>query len=232
MGNTSPEESLFHHLINEHLQKMRADRKEAGYEKKAYVPVVTVSIDPGSGGSRVAKMVANRFGFEFYNREIIQEIAASVHIEPDVIEHIEKERPAGMEDLIDSCLRDSYLWPGMYMEHLEKVLYALGKHGRTVVVGRGGNFILPPDQRFSVRITAPLAARIENIAKAFGVAAAKARKRIKGREEKRAAFIKKSFHKDVRNPLHYDMVLNTGFMGLEDCTDMICHYLGNKYKLS
>ena len=211
---------------------MKTARKDAGLEAKPYVPVVTVSIDPGSGGSVVAKKVANRFGFDFFNREIIKEIAASVHIEPDVIEHIEKERHSGMEDLVDSCVRDTYLWPGMYLAHLEKVLYALGEQGRAVVVGRGGNFILSPEHRFSLRVTAPQEKRIENIAKAFGVSAATAKKRIKGREEKRAAFIKKSFHKDVRNPLYYDMVLNTGFMSIEDCTDMICHYLAHKYFLS
>ena len=27
-------------------------------------------------------------------------------------------------------------------------------------------------------------------------------------------------HKDIRNPLHYDMVLNTGFMSIGDCTEM------------
>lgn len=229
MVDKSPEQSLFHNFIKAQLQKMKTARKDAGLQAKPYVPVVTVSIDPGSGGSTVAKKVADRFGFDFFNREIIKEVAASVHIDPDVIEHIEKERHSGMEDLIDSCVRDTYLWPGMYLEHLEKVLYALGEHGRAVVVGRGGNFILPREKRFSVRVTAPKEQRIENIAKAFGVTAAKAKKRIKSRDEKRTAFIKKSFHKDVRNPLHYDMVLNTEFMSIEDCTDMICLYLEHKF---
>jgi cytidylate kinase len=229
MVDKSPEQSLFHNFLKAQLQKMKTARKEAGLEAKPYVPVVTVSIDPGSGGSVVARKVADRFGFDFFNREIIKEIAASVRIEPDVIEHIEKERHSGMEDLIDSCVRDTYLWPGMYLEHLEKVLCALGEHGRAVIVGRGGNFILPREQRFSVRVTAPGETRVENIAKAFGVTAAKAKKRIKGREEKRAAFIRKSFQKDVRNPLHYDMVLNTEFLSIEDCTDLICLYLERKF---
>ena len=210
---------------------MKAARKNAGIGAKPYVPVVTVSIDPGSGGSLVAKQVAERLEFDFFNREIIKEIAESVHINPDVIESIEKERLSGVEDLIASCLRDTYLWPGMYLEHLEKVLYALGEHGRTVVVGRGANFILSPEKRFSVRVTAPMETRVENIANAFGVPAAKAKNRIKSREERRTAFIKKTFHKDVRNPLHYHMVLNTGFMSIDDSTDMICHYLEHKYNL-
>jgi len=231
MADTSPEESLFHNFIKEQLQKMKAARKDANLGKKPYVPVVTVSIDPGSGGRLVARQIADRLEFDFFNREIIKEIAESVHINPNVIENIEKERLSGVEDLIASCLRDTYLWPGMYLEHLEKVLYALGEHGRAVVVGRGGNFILRPEKRFSIRVTAPMDVRVQNIAQAFDVPAAKAKNRIKDREEKRKAFIKKSFHKDVRNPLHYDMLLNTGFMSINDCTDMICHYLEHKYSL-
>jgi len=231
MVDTCPEESLFQNFIKEQLQRMRAARKHAGLDTKPYVPVVTISIDPGSGGCQVGKQVADRFEFDFLNREIIKEIADSVRINPDVIENIEKERLSGVEDLIASCLRDTYLWPGMYLEHLEKVLYALGEHGRTVVVGRAANFILPPEKRFSVRVTAPMEVRVENVAKIFSVPPAKAKSRIKGREENRAAFIKKTFHKDIRNPLYYDMVLNTEFMSLNDCTEMICQYLEHKYDL-
>ena len=173
--------------------------------------------------------MAERLEFDFFNREIIREIAESIRINPQVIEMIEKERLSGMEDLIASCVRDQYLWPGMYLQHLEKVLQTLGEHGRTVVVGRGANFILPPEQRFSIRVTAPMEDRVRNVARAYNVPEASAKARIKSREEKRSAFIKKTFHKDVRNPLYYNMVLNTGFMSIESCSDMVCLYLRHAY---
>ena len=34
-----------------------------------------------------------------------------------------------------------------------------------------------------------------------------------------------------RNPLHYDLVINTGSLGIEDAADMICLYLAYKYDL-
>ncbi len=36
-----------------------------------------------------------------------------------------------------------------------KVIGTIGKHGRAVIVGRGANFVLPPEKRFSVRIVGP-----------------------------------------------------------------------------
>ncbi len=231
MTSITSTESLFHNFIKAQLHKRKDAKTGANQKKKPYVPVVTVSIEPGSGGSVIARKVADRLGFDFFNREIIKEIAESVHIDPEVIENIEKDRFSGVEDLIDSCLRDRYLWPGLYLSHLKKVLFTLGEHGRTVVVGRGANFILSPEKQFSIRVVAPLELRVQNIANEFNTPPEKARSRIKGRQEKRAAFIKKSFHKGVRNPLHYNLVANTGLLSIADTVDMICLYLQNKYDL-
>jgi cytidylate kinase len=231
MTNITLDERLFHKFIEEQIQKKKEAKAATDQKKKPYVPVVTVSIEPGSGGSVIARKIADRLGFDFYNREIIKEVAESVGISPEVIESLEKERPSGVEDLISSLIRDRYLWPGLYLEHLKKVLFTLAEHGRTVVVGRGANFILSPEKRFSLRVIAPLELRAQNIANTFDVSAGKAKSRIKDREEKRTGFIKNSFHKDVRNPLHYNMVVNTGFLSIEDAVDMVCLYLQNKYDL-
>jgi len=225
------EESLFQKFIHEQLEEMQAARSKTKWKKLPYVPVITVSTEPGSGGSLIASKVADRMAFDLFNREIIKQVAESVHINPRVIENMEKERLSGVEDLIASFLKDGYLWPGMYLEHLEKVLRTLARGGRTVVVGRGANFIIEPEKRFSIRVTAPMETRIQNIANAFDVPAAKAKSRIKSREENRSAYIKKSFHKDIRNPLHYDMVINTGSLSIDDAADMICLYLSYKYNL-
>ena len=231
MANIALEEISFHKFIKEQLQKMKETAAGKNQKERPYAPVVTVSIEPGSGGSVVARKIADRLGFAFFNREIIKEIAESVRINPEVIENIEKDRFSGIEDFIASCLRDQYLWPGLYLEHLKKVLFTLGEQGRAVIVGRGANFILPAEKRFSIRVVAPLELRVRNIAAAFDTPAGKARSRIKVREEKRTVFIKKSFQKNVRNPLHYDMVVNTGSLSLENAVDMVCLYLQNRYDL-
>jgi cytidylate kinase len=76
-----------------------------------------------------------------------------------------------------------------------------------------------------------MAVRVENVARAYDVPPAKAKDRIKSREEKRSAFIRKSFHKDVRNPLHYDLVINSASVSIDNATDMICLYLAHRYDL-
>ena len=223
------EESLFNQFVTEQVEKMRLERNKRLKGKKSFAPVVTISIQPGSGGCFIADGIANQLEFDFFNREIIQEVAKSVKISPEVIEKIEKDRLSGVEDLIASFVPDRYLWPGMYLEHLERIVYAIGDSGKAVIVGRGANFILPPEKRFSLRVVAPLEIRVQNIMEAYGVSEQKAMKRIKNRQEKRKAFIKKSFNADVDDPLHYDLVVNTGTVSIDEAVEAVSLFISKKY---
>jgi cytidylate kinase len=225
------EESLFNQFVTEQVEKMALERSRRLSDTDTFSPVITVSIQPGSGGRIIAERIAKHLDFDFFNREIIQEVAKSVKISPEVIEKIEKERMFGVEDLVASFMLDNYLWPGMYLEHLESVVLAIGDLGKAVIVGRGANFVLPAEKRFSLRVVAPLEMRVQNIMDAYGVSEAKAKRRIKNRQERRKAFIKKSFNADVDNPLHYDLMINTGALSIDEAVDAVCTFFSKKYKL-
>ena len=55
-----------------------------------------------------------------------------------------------LEDWISSLVYDRHMWPEEYLKHLMNIIGTIGKHGRAVVVGRGANFILPPEQTLPV----------------------------------------------------------------------------------
>jgi cytidylate kinase len=107
------------------------------------------------------------------------------------------------------------------MQHLLKVINTIADHGRAVIVGRGANFILPSEQRFSVRVIAPLQIRIQNVVRAHGVKEEDARQRIIRREARRAAFVKRSYDADIADPEHYDLTLNTGRMPIEFAAEAV-----------
>jgi cytidylate kinase len=107
------------------------------------------------------------------------------------------------------------------MQHLLKVVHTIADHGRAVIVGRGANFILPPEERFSVRIVAPLEIRIQNVAHAYKVSAEKAKKRVIGRESRRSAFVRKSYNADIADPQNYDLTINTGRIRIETAVEAV-----------
>lgn len=195
-------EQLVAEFIDAQVEKWRS-------RKKSDLPVITFSVSPGSGGHIIARRVAELLKFDFFDREIVKIIAEHAHISDRVIRSIENVRLSGIQDFIASLVDDRYLYPGIYLEHLMNVVGALAKHGHAVIVGRGANFIIPPAERLSVRVAAPLELRVQKIAQTYDVPIETARGRILHRESRRAAFVKQSFHADVADPDNYDLVIST-----------------------
>ena len=102
-----------------------------------------------------------------------------------------------------------------------KIVHVIGKHGRAVIVGRGANFILPPQERFSVRVVAPFKVRLQNVAREHGVSENDAKRRILRRESRRGAFVRRSFHEDIADPHNYDMVLNTAKLSIHSAVNAV-----------
>jgi len=201
-------------LIKEQIQKWKSLYESSSGDVETRLPVITISLEPGAGGSLLARRIADRLGFDLFNRDIIEKIAKSAKTRSDAIETVEKERLAGIRDFISSLIEDHYIHPDLYLEHLFEVVGSIGAHGQAVIVGRGANFILPPQQRFSVRVAAPLDIRIRNIVQSHQVSADDARRRIINRESRRSAFIRRAFNADIADPHNYDLVINTGKMSL------------------
>ena len=189
--------------------------------EKARIPVITISKEPGAGGNLLAQKIAERLDLDLFNRDIIREIAESSKISASVIETLEKKRLSGVEDFISSLVNKHYLYPGLYLEHLMKVVCTIAEHGRAVIVGRGANFILPPEKTFSVRMVAPLDVRIQNIAHRFGVSTEEAKRRVIRRESRRSAFVRQFFNADISDPIHYDLTINTGNLSMASAVEAV-----------
>jgi cytidylate kinase len=208
-------------FVKEQIKKWERMYLEKDRKAEARIPVITISSEPGSGGTIVGQEVAKRLDFDYFNREIVEGIAKSAEIRSTVIDSIEKERLSGIEDFIASLIKENYLYPGIYLEHLLKVVGTIGEHGRAVIVGRGANFILPPEERFSVRVIAPFEVRVQNVANWHKVPVEKARQRVIQRESKRRAFVRQSFNAKITDPHNYDLTINTGAIKIESAVEVV-----------
>ncbi len=198
---------------------------EGTADKKGNInyPVITVAREPGSGGSIIAKKVADLLDFYYFHHNLIKGIAKSADVSERVMRSIEKDRMSGIEDFISSLLNKEYVWSGLYLKHLVKIINVIAEHGRAVIVGRGANFILRPEKCFRVRIIAPIDMRIQNVSSTYDVTPSEAKKRILTRESKRRKYIKEAFGEDTGNPVHYDLVLNADRLSMETIAESIIY---------
>ncbi len=190
-------------------------------KESASVPVITLCTEPGSGGRLIADELAKRLNFKLFDKNILVAMANTAAVESQSLDTIEQERPSGVQDFITALVDKNYVYTGDYVSFLKQQVEIIGKIGHSVIVGRGANFILPPKDRFSVRVIAPLDIRIRNISFKNSVPLAEAKKRIRNREQRRKTFIRETFHEDIADIMHYDLIINTARMDLDTAVESV-----------
>jgi cytidylate kinase len=190
-------------------------------EEKPRAPVIAISREPGSGGALVAQAIAEACDFDLYHKHVIDEIAKNAKINRRLMETLDEKGLNVIDEYISSIVHRQHLWPDEYLRQLMKVIGTIGVHGRAVIVGRGANFILPPENRFRVLIMASREFRVRQVAKTHDVSEKEALRHIIRTESDRKAFIRKYFNADIADPLNYDLIVNTGTMGIEKAAKAI-----------
>jgi cytidylate kinase len=214
-------------IIEEQMQRWKLMRFEKPRQKPG-ISILTLSREPGSGGSVIAKQLAEKLEFDLFHQTLLHEMAKSADVSAQLLKTLDEKGLSILEDWISSLVLDRHLWPDQYLKHLMKVIGTIGKHGRAVIVGRGANFILPPDNCFRLRVVSPQEARIQNVAKSLNIPEAEAKRRVIRTESDRRAFIRKYFNAEIADPVNYDIVINTGTVGVDDAVSAVISVIGTK----
>jgi len=212
-------------IIEEQVRKWQFSITRPKAETR-FRPIVTISREPGSGGNILGERLAKRLSVELFHQEVIHAMAKSAKVSAQLLETLDEKGLSVLEDWMAYLVDFRHIWPDQYIKHLMKVIGAIGRHGGAVLIGRGANFILPPERRFSVRVIAPFEVRVANVVRNHQVAEAEARKRITKTDSQRRAFIRKYFNTSIAEPLNYDMVVNTGSVSIDGAVEAIAALLG------
>lgn len=192
-------------------------------------PCVAISRLPGAGGAEVGQLVAQWLDYGFFGQVIVEEIARELGVDHWVVKGLD-ERVRGA---IDRYLADAFT-PRRFTEdddlwHVSRTVATLARRGSAVIVGRGAPFLLGRDDALRVLLVAPLPARIERYAKVKGLPIDRAEEALRRAEERRAEFARLQFGARQEDPLHYDLVLNTGTFGFEAAAGLIVEALRRRF---
>jgi len=205
-------------LVDEQLSKWRTKRaadEKAMAEEKPPKPCLTMSIDPGSGGVEIAKRLAPLLGMDLLGSEIIQRIAESAEKSEQAVHTLDEKETSKLNSWLSSLFASQHLTPDEYLRHLTRVVATVGKLGNAMLLGRGAQYILPRETTFRVRIIAPLDMRIEKAARTTNQTRKEAEDFVLKMEYDRRSFVEQYFHRDVTNPLDYDLVVNTENLSID-----------------
>ena len=220
-------------LIDRQIKKWEVEKKAKEErklpDKKQFLPIITVSRQRGSSGSYLAQRLAEKFNYQLVHKQVINIICNNSGYRRRIIESLDEKSKSQLESWVEGIFQGQYVDSSDYFKYLYHTIIVLAQHGGIVLVGRGGNFVLTLKTGFHIRVVAPERRRVENIMKFANVDDETARKAIKDSDTERSNFIRRNFNHDINNPHYYDLVINTGFLDIEDAVKIAIQAINAKF---
>lgn len=190
--------------------------------------IITISRQFGSGGRGIAKEIANRLGYDYYDKEIIDQVAEESGFSKDYIEELGEHAPGkttfsygfethGVPGVMNGMSTLDYLWCSQ-----RKVICDIADKGRPcVIVGRNADYILRDrDDVLNVFIHADEEFRKNRIIE-YGETKGDPIKVMNSHDKKRKSNYKHYTDRDWGHSVNYDLCLDTGRLGIEKCINLI-----------
>jgi cytidylate kinase len=199
-------------------REQRAGRGKEG--KLSFGPYLLISREKGAGGSAVGQLAGKRLGWQVFNKEIVDAIAQKANVRRELIESLDERDRATIRDAVDRFLCPQPVGPAGYLATLREILLTLGHQGDVVIVGRGAQYVLPGQFGLRLRMVAPIEVRVRRIATEGSLSLKAARVEVEGSDRERVRLTRRHFGQDWRDPLNYDVIINTAELTVEAATEV------------
>ena len=197
-------------------------RRDEEPESLCKGPVIALTREPGSGGEAIARLLAKELGLVLYDWEILEQIAKDAHVSEQVVATLDVKCQSALNGWLSGFTRGFGFSSFQYMQSLRKVLFTVATHGKAVILGRGANFLLPPEKKtVGLCLVAPREVRVRNTMRELHLSPESARKRLAGADRQQWLWVRKNCHADINDATHYHMVLNTALISPESIVRLV-----------
>jgi cytidylate kinase len=208
-------------------QKWREKQLQGEATQITNPPVITISRQLGSGGAEIAQKLGRQLGWDVWDSEIIDRIANDANVSREMVEILDERRTSAFEKIARALSKNTSITSENYFRHLVSTLMSIGQQGKTIIVGRGANFILP--EALNVRIIASLDLRLGTLMRRYNISQDEAESRIVKSDQGREGFIGKVFGADIDDIALYDLILRMDEFTIEDAIQIILEAVKIKF---
>ena len=185
--------------------------------------VITISREFGSGGRTIGKLVAERLGVPCYDAELITEMAKQSGFAESYVKEAGEYAPGGFWDSLltnrtSGPTNEDILWQIQC-----NVIADLAKKGSCVIVGRCADYILKDVPNvLRIFVHADMDFRAKRIVEVYGERAESPEQRLKDKDKRRSTYYRFYTGQKWGELRAYDLTLNSGKLGIEKCSELIC----------
>lgn len=184
-------------------------------------PVITISREFGAGGITLAKELGRRTGFKVWDKELLSAMAEEAGADEQFLSTLDEKRRSMIDDMLASSFMGFKHSNTHYFRSLQRVVHTIEAFGKSIIVGRGCQYIIKSPAAMRLRIVSPFEKRVSFIATQEGISLKEAEEMIIRREAERADFIQYYFRQDTTDPHDYALVLNSGALTTDQMADIV-----------
>ena len=205
--------------------------------------VITISRELGSKGSDIADLLCEKLGYCRVDKSLLSEIAAEAGVDVQAV--LEKERavtskPRLISDQMTSLYgrapsafgRKGSMDDQTYARVVQETMERYAREGNAVIVGRGGQMVLRDwPTALHVHIYAPQEVRVQRLRERRNISELDAKRRISNSDEQKRMYIRHA-HKNAnwKDPKHYHLLVNTGYITPETAAEIIVQAAADREK--
>ena len=197
--------------------------------------VITIGRQFGSGGHNIGEKLAEKLGFTYYDKNLIDLAAEKSGMSQGVLSEVDEKAAnpwlyAAMSQTGQTHISMNLCTNDALFTAQSEIIRGIAKTENAVIVGRCSDYILKDEDvsLINVFIYAPMEARIKRTMERDKVNEAQAVNLIKKNDKQRKLYY--DFYTDRKWASHvnYDITLNSETFGIDGCTEIIYNAVINK----
>ena len=190
--------------------------------------IITISREFGSGGRTIGRLVAEKLGIPFYDKELVKQISVESGFAPNFVEENGEHAPGrsffayafapqGVPGIMNGLSTNDFLWNIQC-----SVILQLADEGPCVIVGRNADYILKDRADvLHVFIHADDEFRKDRIVKLYGQSEKSPSARVAEKDKRRKVNYQHYTGRNWGDAQNFDLCLDSSKLGVEACADII-----------
>ena len=184
-------------------------------------PFITISRETGAGAPTIIQQLNQTLRIGVVDRQILEYLAERYKLPRDMLERVDEKVCNWLVEAVGIWLSKRLISQTDYIALLARFVFMAARDASAIFVGRGIQFILPPEKGLAVRIIAPFEQRVARIMEEQQLKSREAGRYATARDNEQRNFVRHHYHQDIADSHLYDLVINTQDIALEDAANVI-----------
>ncbi len=192
--------------------------------------VVTITRQFGSMGRPIARMVSERLGIEYYDRDIVEMTSKNLQLPVSTISDVEESAKTAFFNMNYPLGMGTTTIQDSIFSVQKKIIIDLAERESCIIVGRCADYILWDRKNiFNVFIYAPYEARLSNCIERLNLRPDEAKKMIASVDKARESYHRHYCGYSMSDKEHKHLMIDSSLLGIEGTCEILTDVIRKKF---